>query len=75
MTATDIVLVVVAFGFGFAATRVRLPAMVGYLIAGFALHLAGFRTTTTIEGCCGFGCADARPSTPPSRCRPTASSD
>lgn len=49
MTATDIVLVVVAFGFGFAATRVRLPAMVGYLIAGFALHLAGFRTTTTIE--------------------------
>lgn len=49
MTSTDIALVAVAFTFGFAATRVRLPAMVGYLIAGFVLHLGGFTSTPAIE--------------------------
>ncbi|MEE8376179.1 MAG: cation:proton antiporter family protein [Acidimicrobiia bacterium] len=45
----DIALVVVAFGFGFAASRARLPALVGYLAAGFALAAVGFETTPTIE--------------------------
>ncbi|MEE8407157.1 MAG: cation:proton antiporter [Acidimicrobiia bacterium] len=39
----------VAFGFGFAASRARLPALVGYLAAGFALAAVGFETTATIE--------------------------
>ena len=34
----DLTLVLVAFAFGFAATAVRLPPMVGYLAAGFVLH-------------------------------------
>ena len=45
----DLALLVVAFGFGFAATRMRLPALVGYLGAGFVLHAAGFETTDAIE--------------------------
>lgn len=45
----DLALLVVAFGFGFAATRMRLPALVGYLGAGFVLHAAGFETTEAIE--------------------------
>ena len=45
----DLALLVVAFGFGFAATRMRLPALVGYLGAGFVLHAAGFQTTEAIE--------------------------
>jgi len=45
----DIALVVVAFGFGFAASRARLPVLVGYLVAGFVLAAVGFETTATIE--------------------------
>ncbi len=45
----DLVLVVVAFTFGFAASRARLPALVGYLAAGFALHAMGFENTEAIE--------------------------
>lgn len=45
----DVVLVVVAFGFGIAASRVHLPPLVGYLAAGFALHAFGFESTTGIE--------------------------
>ena len=45
----DFALLIVAFGFGFAATRLRLPALVGYLGAGFVLHAVGFETTEAIE--------------------------
>lgn len=37
----DLWLLLLAFGFGFAANTVRLPPMVGYLAAGFALHAVG----------------------------------
>lgn len=45
----DLVLLVVAFGFGFAATRMRLPALVGYLAAGFVLHAGGFEASEALE--------------------------
>ncbi len=45
----DLWLIVVAFGFGFGASQVRLPPMVGYLVAGFVLHAAGQETTEAIE--------------------------
>lgn len=45
----DLVLLVVAFVFGFVASRARLPALVGYLAAGFALYAMGFEVTPAIE--------------------------
>lgn len=51
----DLILLVVAFGLGFAATRIRLPALVGYLAAGFVLHAVGFETTEAIETISGLG--------------------
>lgn len=51
----DLILLVVAFGFGFAATRARLPALVGYLVAGFVLHAGGFESTEVIEAISGLG--------------------
>lgn len=45
----DIALIVVAYAFGLLASRVHLPPLVGYLIAGFVLHAMGFETTTGIE--------------------------
>ncbi|MGB5758837.1 MAG: cation:proton antiporter [Acidimicrobiales bacterium] len=38
-----------AFGLGFVAQRVRLPPLVGYLVAGFTLHGFGYETTAAIE--------------------------
>ena len=37
----DPVWIAVAFAFGFLATQVRLPALVGFLIAGFVLNALG----------------------------------
>jgi glutathione-regulated potassium-efflux system ancillary protein KefC len=45
----DIAFVVAAFLLGFAAAAVRLPPLVGYLVAGFVLHAFGFETTEAIE--------------------------
>lgn len=45
----DLALLVVAFIFGFAANILRLPPLVGYLLAGFVLHVFGFETTGGIE--------------------------
>ena len=38
-----------AFGLGFVAQRISLPPLVGYLVAGFALHGFGYETTAAIE--------------------------
>jgi len=40
---------VVAFAAGFVARWVGLPALVGYLLAGFALHAAGFEPDPTLD--------------------------
>ena len=37
----DYLWVFVAFGFGFLAKQLGLPPLVGYLAAGFGLHLLG----------------------------------
>lgn len=48
-------LIVVAFGFGFAASQIRLPPMVGYLVAGFVLHAFGEESTESIEALADIG--------------------
>jgi predicted Kef-type K+ transport protein len=45
----DLAFLIVAFGFGFAASAVRLPPLVGYLAAGFVLHGFGYETTEGID--------------------------
>ena len=45
----DVGMIAVAFGFGFAASMVRLPPLVGYLTAGFVLHAFDYETTEGIE--------------------------
>ena len=45
----DVALLIVAFGFGFVASVVRLPPLVGYLAAGFVLHGFGYETTEGID--------------------------
>ena len=45
----DLALLLVAFGFGFAASATRLPPLVGYLAAGFVLHAFGYETTEAID--------------------------
>ena len=45
----EIAFIVVAFLLGFAAAAVRLPPLVGYLIAGFVLHAFGFESTEAID--------------------------
>jgi predicted Kef-type K+ transport protein len=45
----DIAFIVVAFLFGFAAAAIRLPPLVGYLVAGFVLHAFGYESTEAID--------------------------
>ncbi len=51
----DLIFVITAFAAGFAASAVRLPPLVGYLAAGFALHAFGYETTPAIEALAEFG--------------------
>ena len=37
-----VILISFAYGFGFALTRIGLPPMVGFLLAGFAYNMGGF---------------------------------
>ena len=45
----DAALLATAFLLGFAAKRVGLPPLVGYLVAGFVLHAFGYDVTEAIE--------------------------
>lgn len=45
----DLWLIVAAFGLGFLASRIGLPPLVGYLVAGFGLHALGYEVTPAIE--------------------------
>jgi len=42
-------IIAVAFVLGFIAHLLRLPALVGFLVAGFILHAMGFKSTDTIS--------------------------
>ncbi|CAH0533902.1 Glutathione-regulated potassium-efflux system protein KefC [Vibrio stylophorae] len=44
----ELVLISVAFSFGWAAQRCLLPPLVGFLVAGFVLHALGYQSTTAI---------------------------
>lgn len=45
----DMLMILVAFLFGFVARHVGLPPLVGFLVAGFALGGLGFETNDTIR--------------------------
>lgn len=45
----DLAFVVAAFALGFIASLVKLPPLVGYLAAGFALHAMGYESTPAID--------------------------
>ncbi|WP_243545038.1 cation:proton antiporter family protein [Pseudodesulfovibrio tunisiensis] len=45
----DPIVITLAFGLGFLASRVDLPPLVGYLVAGLALHLLGFEPGPMIQ--------------------------
>jgi predicted Kef-type K+ transport protein len=45
----------VAFALGFAVQQIRLPPLVGYLAAGFALHAAGFEPDPAIDTIADLG--------------------
>ena len=45
----DVALLITAFLLGFAAKRLGLPPLVGYLAAGFVLHFFGYEVTEAIE--------------------------
>ncbi|MDN3610732.1 cation:proton antiporter [Vibrio ostreicida] len=44
----ELILISVAFIAGFVALKCHLPPLVGFLLAGFGLHAAGFQTNQTI---------------------------
>lgn len=45
----EVAFFVAAFAFGWLARRAGLPPLVGYLIAGFALHIFGYSSTEAID--------------------------
>jgi predicted Kef-type K+ transport protein len=44
----EVPLLLAAFGFGFAARAVKLPPLVGFLIAGFVLHALGVESSDAL---------------------------
>lgn len=44
-----------AFASGFLAARLRLPPLVGYLAAGFVLHLFGYEVTPAVQAVADIG--------------------
>lgn len=48
-------LLLAAFGFGFAARAVRLPPLVGFLVAGFVLSAFGIESSPAIEWIADIG--------------------
>ena len=38
-----------AFVFGFAVYQLKLPPLIGFLLAGFALNLAGYKSTELLN--------------------------
>ncbi len=51
----DSVIILAAFGCGFAARQIGQPPLVGYLVAGFGLGLAGFESSALIESIANIG--------------------
>jgi len=51
----DPLVIFIAFGCGYAMSRIGLPPMVGYLIAGFALSTQGYTSGPVIQGIAEIG--------------------
>ncbi|WP_086982730.1 cation:proton antiporter family protein [Vibrio aphrogenes] len=51
----DILFIIAAFFSGFIALNLKLPPLVGFLVAGFGLQYAGFHTTELITGLSDVG--------------------
>lgn len=51
----EILLIVTAFFFGFTAQQLKLPPLVGFLVAGFALNLAGVAPTQMLHDLADIG--------------------
>ncbi|MCG7543026.1 cation:proton antiporter [Pseudoalteromonas sp. MM17-2] len=51
----ELIFFAVAFVCGFAAYQVKLPPMVGFLVAGFVLHMAGYKTTALLDQIAALG--------------------
>lgn len=45
----EVPILLAAFGLGFAARAVKLPPLVGFLVAGFVLHALGIESSAAIE--------------------------
>lgn len=45
----DVIWILIAFGFGFLVKQIGLPPLVGYLLAGFALHAQGFEAHDNLQ--------------------------
>ncbi|MGL1860932.1 MAG: cation:proton antiporter [Pseudodesulfovibrio sp.] len=48
-------MILLAFGCGYLASRVGLPPLVGYLVAGFALSTQGYESGPAIQGIADIG--------------------
>jgi predicted Kef-type K+ transport protein len=51
----DYLWILIAFGCGFAVKQIGLPPLVGYLLAGFGLHLLGAESNTTLLSLADLG--------------------
>jgi len=51
----DLIWIVAAFGCGYLAKLIKLPPLVGYLAAGFALHALGIKPDSSLEIIASFG--------------------
>lgn len=51
----DVVWISLAFALGLLARQLRLPPLVGYLVAGFALHIFGVEANDVVDEFSGLG--------------------
>ena len=51
----ELVYIIAAFLAGFLALRCKLPPLVGFLVAGFALNTAGYQSTATLSTLADLG--------------------
>jgi glutathione-regulated potassium-efflux system ancillary protein KefC len=51
----DVLWIALAYGLGLMLTKLGLPPLVGYLLAGLALHLLGAKSTPTLEQLSNIG--------------------
>ena len=51
----DPLIIILAFGCGYLVSRVNLPPLVGYLVAGFILSTLGYESGPAIKQIADFG--------------------